>query len=326
MKKEVGKVRKKIVDWLNKLKQKGELKNNIQKVLNTVAIDYYMYYFGAVDIEPQSIEEIKQLGKEYPEWNNLLEIFYKTLETNDFSKIKSMFEDFENMIAHRSEKEIAPKEIVYALNLGDYELLTKIRERLIKVLKVSKEEFSEMLISGIKQCGEDCVFVLGELLKNDNQLLSNSAIAKTLVASGAKGTKLATDMCLKSTKIATDKNLLDTINSLLQQNIVKIQNNNLAIKKGCRCYINATTKNKEHYATKVREMVKLNEYLIKHTDALFYYLKTAINVNISTGKYIKIGKIDAKEKYDELELLYHEAQNSGVKVKHKDSELVAEMS
>lgn len=309
MGKVIDKTKERIQKEIERIMQRKKLNNDRERVINTIALDYYMFYYGAVDIDKERADEIIGLGKEFPEWSNLLNIFYRTLQTSDFSKIKPMYSEFCRLISYGSEKEIAGTELTYALGLGDPELMKSVVAKIYDGTEDSRKNAAMLIADAINNSKADASGTVDKFLSQNAEFARDENIIVALINNGTNGIVSAAKYCAKYPIVSANKTIAKRVVENIYSNLNKIGLEQFSMRNNCNAYLK-TGKTDAALAKQIKEQYYFLQSRKAETEALLRYLKTVKSTNCLCGNRLKINgeKFDAV--CDKLNTAYKENQNN----------------
>lgn len=309
MGKVIDKTKERIQKEIEKIMQRKKLNNDRERVINTIALDYYMFYYGAVDIDKERADEIIGLGKEFPEWSNLLNIFYRTLQTSDFSKIKPMYSEFCRLISYGSEKEIAGTELTYALGLGDPELMKSVVAKIYDGTEDSRKNAAMLIADAINNSKADASDTVDKFLSQNAEFARYENIIVALINNGTNSITSAAKYCAKYPIVSANKTIAKRVVENIYSNLDKIGLEQFLMRSNCNAYLK-TGKTDAALAKQIKEQYYFLQSRKAETEALLRYLKTVKSTNSLCGNRLKINgeKFDAV--CDKLNTAYKENQNN----------------
>lgn len=309
MGKVIDKTKERIQKVIERIMQRKKLNNDRERVINTIALDYYMFYYGAVDIDKERADEIIGLGKEFPEWSNLLNIFYRTLQTSDFSKIKPMYSEFCRLISYGSEKEIAGTELTYALGLGDPELMKSVVAKIYDGTEDSRKIAAMLIADAINNSKADASGTVDKFLSQNAEFARDENIIVALINNGTNGIVSAAKYCAKYPIVSANKTIAKRVVENIYSNLNKIGLEQFLMRSNCNAYLK-TGKTDAALAKQIKEQYYFLQSRKAETEALLRYLKTVKSTNSLCGNRLKINgeKFDAV--CDKLNTAYKENQNN----------------
>lgn len=309
MGKVIDKTKERIQKEIEKIMQRKKLNNDRERVINTIALDYYMFYYGAVDIDKERADEIIGLGEEFPEWSNLLNIFYRTLQTSDFSKIKPMYSEFCRLISYGSEKEIAGTELTYALGLGDPELMKSVVAKIYDGTEDSRKNAAMLIADAINNSKADASGTVDKFLSQNAEFARDENIIVALINNGTNGIVSAAKYCAKYPIVSANKTIAKRVVENIYSNLNKIGLEQFLMRSNCNAYLK-TGKTDAVLAKQIKEQYYFLQSRKAETEALLRYLKTVKSTNSLCGNRLKINgeKFDAV--CDKLNTAYKENQNN----------------
>lgn len=309
MGKVIDKTKERIQKEIEKIMQRKKLNNDRERVINTIALDYYMFYYGAVDIDKERADEIIGLGKEFPEWSNLLNIFYRTLQTSDFSKIKPMYSEFCRLISYGSEKEIAGTELTYALGLGDPELMKSVVAKIYDGTEDSRKNAAMLIADAINNSKADASDTVDKFLSQNAEFARYENIIVALINNGTNSITSAAKYCAKYPIVSANKTIAKRVVENIYFNLDKIGLEQFLMRSNCNAYLK-TGKTDAALAKQIKEQYYFLQSRKAETEALLRYLKTVKSTNSLCGNRLKINgeKFDAV--CDKLNTAYKENQNN----------------
>lgn len=309
MGKVIDKTKERIQKEIEKIMQRKKLNNDRERVINTIALDYYMFYYGAVDIDKERADEIIGLGKEFPEWSNLLNIFYRTLQTSDFSKIKPMYSEFCRLISYGSEKEIAGTELTYALGLGDPELMKSVIAKIYDGTEDSRKNAAMLIADAINNSKADASDTVDKFLSQNAEFARYENIIVALINNGTNSITSAAKYCAKYPIVSANKTIAKRVVENIYSNLDKIGLEQFLMRSNCNAYLK-TGKTDAALAKQIKEQYYFLQSRKAETEALLRYLKTVKSTNSLCGNRLKINgeKFDAV--CDKLNTAYKENQNN----------------
>lgn len=309
MGKVIDKTKERIQKEIERIMQRKKLNNDRERVINTIALDYYMFYYGAVDIDKERADEIIGLGKEFPEWSNLLNIFYRTLQTSDFSKIKPMYSEFCRLISYGSEKEIAGTELTYALELGDPELMKSVVAKIYDGTEDSRKNAAMLIADAINNSKSDASGTVDKFLSQNAEFARDENIIVALINNGTNGIVSAAKYCAKYPIVSANKTIAKRVVENIYSNLNKIGLEQFLMRSNCNAYLK-TGKTDAALAKQIKEQYYFLQSRKAETEALLRYLKTVKSTNSLCGNRLKINgeKFDAV--CDKLNTAYKENQNN----------------
>ena len=237
MGKVIDKTKERIQKEIERIMQRKKLNNDRERVINTIALDYYMFYYGAVDIDKERVDEIIGLGKEFPEWSNLLNIFYRTLQTSDFSKIKPMYSEFCRLISYGSEKEIAGTELTYALELGDPELMKSVVAKIYDGTEDSRKNAAMLIADAINNSKADASGTVDKFLSQNAEFARDENIIVALINNGTNGIVSAAKYCAKYPIVSANKTIAKRVVENIYSNLDKIGLEQFLMRSNCNAYL-----------------------------------------------------------------------------------------
>lgn len=309
MGKVIDKTKERIQKEIERIMQRKKLNNDRERVINTIALDYYMFYYGAVDIDKERADEIIGLGEEFPEWSNLLNIFYRTLQTSDFSKIKPMYSEFCRLISYGSEKEIAGTELTYALELGDPELMKSVVAKIYDGTEDSRKNAAMLIADAINNSKADASGTVDKFLSQNAEFARDENIIVALINNGTNGIVSAAKYCAKYPIVSANKTIAKRVVENIYSNLNKIGLEQFLMRSNCNAYLK-TGKTDAALAKQIKEQYYFLQSRKAETEALLRYLKTVKSTNSLCGNRLKINgeKFDAV--CDKLNTAYKENQNN----------------
>lgn len=309
MGKVIDKTKERIQKEIERIMQRKKLNNDRERVINTIALDYYMFYYGAVDIDKERADEIIGLGKEFPEWSNLLNIFYRTLQTSDFSKIKPMYSEFCRLISYGSEKEIAGTELTYALGLGDPELMKSVVAKIYDGTEDSRKNAAMLIADAINNSKADASGTVDKFLSQNAEFARDENIIVALINNGTNGIVSAAKYCAKYPIVSANKTIAKRVVENIYSNLNKIGLEQFLMRSNCNLYLK-TGKTDAALAKQIKEQYYFLQSRKAETEALLRYLKTVKSTNSLCGNRLKINgeKFDAV--CDKLNTAYKETQHN----------------
>lgn len=308
MGKVIDKTKQRIQKEIEKIMQRKKLNNDRERVINTIALDYYMFYYGAVDIDKERSDEIVGLGKEFPEWSNLLNIFYRTLKTSDFSKIKPMYSEFCRLINYGSEKEIAGTELTYALGLNDPDLMKGVVTKIYDGTESSRKNTSMLIADAINSTKSDVSAAMDKFLSENTEFAKDENVIVTLINNGTNGVVAAAKYCAKYPIVSASKTIAKTVIENIYVNLDEISLERVTMRENCNAYAR-TGKTNAALAKQIRAQYYFLQGKKAETEALLRYLNTVKSTNSLCGNRLKINGKSFDAVCDELNTAYKETQD-----------------
>lgn len=308
MGKVINKTKERIQKEIEKIVQRKKLNNDRERVINAIALDYYMFYYGAVGVDKEREDEIVGLGKEFPEWRNLLNIFYKTLQTSDFSMIKPMYSEFCRLINCGSEKEIAGTELAYALGLNDIELMKSVVSKVYDGTESGKKYVATLIVNAINGSKSDVSSTVDKFLSENAEFAKDENIIIALINNGTNGVTAATKYCAKYPIISANKTVAKRVVENIYANFDEINLERSIMRENCNAYLR-TGKTDTALAKQIREQYYFLQGRKAKVEALLMYLKTVKSANSLCGNRFKINGETLDAVWNELNTVYEETRN-----------------